>query len=148
MITIRIAGPGDVSGIKQCVNNAYKHYIKRLGKPPGPMLDDYAEIVLQHLVYVGQTDSEIAGVVVLMENHSPILLDNLAVDPNHQGSGLGNRLLLQAENIARDRGHTSIQLYTHELMHENLNYYDKHGYKLSHRISEKGYQRIYMCKAI
>jgi hypothetical protein len=24
------------------MNHAYRHYIARIGKPPGPMLDDYA----------------------------------------------------------------------------------------------------------
>ena len=148
MITIRIAKDCDVSGITQCVNNAYKHYINRLGKPPGPMLEDYADIISHHLVYVALADNNVIGVLVLMEAYSPILLDNLAVDPDYQGGGLGKRLLLFAEDIARKRGHDSIQLYTHELMHENLAYYEKYGYQISRRISEKGYQRIYMSKVL
>ena len=148
MITIQIASIDDASGISQCVNNAYQHYVARLGKPPGPMLADYAQIVSEHVVYVAKTPSQVVGVVVLMENYSPILLDNLAVDPSQQGTGLGKRLLLLAENIAVDRGHESMQLYTHELMHENLGYYSNHGFRISHRITEKGYQRIYMTKKL
>ena len=148
MIAIRKAEIRDVSGITHCVNNAYRHYIKRLGKLPGPMLEDYADIVSQHIVFVAQTGTDIVGVVVLMEHLSPILLDNIAVDPKQQGCGLGRRLLSLAENIAGDRGHESIQLYTHELMYENVDYYSKHGYQISHRISEKGYQRIYMIKQL
>lgn len=146
MITIKIAEFEDVQGILHCVKNAYQHYVTRLGKPPGPMLADYAQIVSEHVVYIAKTPNQIVGVVVLMENYSPILLDNLAVDPCQQGTGLGKRLLLLAEDIARERGHDSVQLYTNELMHENLDYYSKHGYTISHRITEKGYQRIYMAK--
>lgn len=146
MITIQIAQIKDAPGILQCVNNAYQHYVIRLGKPPGPMLADYVQIVSQHVVYVAKRQSQVVGVVVLMENFSPILLDNLAVDPSQQGTGLGKRLLLLAEDIARERGHDSVQLYTHELMIENLDYYSKHEYRISHRVTEKGYQRIYMIK--
>ena len=148
MITIRKANNQDVPGIRQCVDNAYRHYITRLGKPPGPMLDDYAEIVSKHRVYVAQADRTIVGLLVLMEDHSPVLLDNLAVDPVQQGTGLGKRLLTLAEDLMRESGHSTLQLYTHELMHENVNYYRKHGYQISHRVSEKGYQRIYMRKQL
>ena len=110
------------------------------------MLEDYTDIVAQHIVYVAQSGTQIVGVVVLMEHLSPILLDNIAVDPKQRGCGLGRRLLSQAERIAGVMGHESIQLYKHELMYENLDYYRKHGYEISHRVCEKGYQRIYMIK--
>ena len=146
MITIRLADADDAPGIKYCVDRAYGHYIERLGKKPGPMLDDYAQIVSRHVVYVARADTQIAGLFVLMENYSPVLLDNLAVDPDFQGTGLGKQLLFLAEDVARDRGHVCLQLYTHELMHENIAYYARYGYHTSHRKLEKGYQRIYMTK--
>jgi hypothetical protein len=39
---IRAATAADVSAIKDIADQAYRHYITRIGKPPGPMLDDYA----------------------------------------------------------------------------------------------------------
>ena len=39
---IRAATADDVSAITQIVGQAYRHYIARIGKPPGPMHDDYA----------------------------------------------------------------------------------------------------------
>jgi len=41
-IRIRSADTADVPVIEQIVHDAYQHYIARMGKPPGPMLDDYA----------------------------------------------------------------------------------------------------------
>ena len=38
---IRCARPEDADAIRQLVLDAYDHYIARMGKPPGPMLDDY-----------------------------------------------------------------------------------------------------------
>ena len=47
---IRAATAADVSAIAEIVDQAYRHYIARIGKPPGPMLDDYAERVLEGVV--------------------------------------------------------------------------------------------------
>jgi len=49
---IRAATATDVSAITQIVDQAYRHYIARIGKPPGPMLDDYAARVLEGAVWV------------------------------------------------------------------------------------------------
>jgi len=145
---IRPANKCDVIAISDCVKKAYEHYIERLGKPPGPMLEDYVDTINRHIVYVAELDDSIVGLFVLMENYKPILLDNLAVDPVTQGKGIGNKLLGHAENYARNKGHTSIQLYTHELMFENIEYYQNKGYQITDRVTEKGYQRIYMSKAL
>jgi hypothetical protein len=37
----------DVEAVAACVGDAYRHYIERIGKPPGPMLEDYAEVIRQ-----------------------------------------------------------------------------------------------------
>ena len=147
-LKIRKAKTEDASAIRQIVKHAYHHYIERLGKPPGPMLDNYDEIIGNHLVYVVQLNEQILGLVVLMEDHDPILLDNIAVGPGQQGKGIGTELLQFAEQLARDRGHESIQLYTNELMHENIEYYGRHGYNITAKIKEKGYNRIYMSKEL
>ena len=49
---IRAAAADDVSAITEIVDRAYRHYIARMGKPPGPMLDDYAARVLEGVVWV------------------------------------------------------------------------------------------------
>jgi hypothetical protein len=38
---IRAGTAADVPAIADIVDQAYQHYIARIGKPPGPMLDDY-----------------------------------------------------------------------------------------------------------
>ena len=43
-VVIRAAAPSDIDAIKGCVGRAYGHYITGIGKPPGPMLADYADI--------------------------------------------------------------------------------------------------------
>ncbi len=142
------ATDADVTAIQRCVNAAYHPYIERLGKPPGPMLDDYERVVKQHHAYVAESEGEIAGLVVLIEQVSGILLDNVAVDPAHQGKGIGRQLVEFAETKARELGYLYLDLYTHELMAENIAMYKRMGYTETDRRTEKGFQRVYMRKVV
>jgi len=78
---IRPATAADVSVIGQIVEQAYRHYIPRIGKPPGPMLDDYNARVSEGVVWVIGEGSTIAGVIVLLPRPDHLLLDNIAVAP-------------------------------------------------------------------
>jgi GNAT superfamily N-acetyltransferase len=102
---IRAATAADVPAIADVVDQAYRHYIARMGKPPGPMLDDYAARVLEGLVWVLEEGSVIAGIIVLRPATDYLLLDNIAVSPARQGLGLGRRLLAFAEAEALRRGY-------------------------------------------
>ena len=42
---IRSAQPKDLAAVEAIVAAAYGIYIDRIGKPPGPMLDDYRELI-------------------------------------------------------------------------------------------------------
>ena len=44
----RRAGADDAAGVAECVRAAYSHYIERIGRPPGSMLDDYDQVVRDH----------------------------------------------------------------------------------------------------
>lgn len=146
-IVIRKAKQSDALSLKKCVEAAYHHYISRIGKPPGPMLDDYSEVIRRHIVFLAETD-EIVGVFVLIRTQSGILLDNVAVHPKEQGNGLGRRLIEIAESEARDLGFEKLDLYTHELMNENINIYRTLGYIETGRKEESGYNRVYMQKLL
>ncbi len=149
--TLRPARPADAGAIGECVAAAYRHYIPRIGKPPGPMGDDYAEVVRRHRVFVAEAEdgaSGIIGVLVLMQTKTGMLLDNIAVHPEHQGKGIGRQLLQLAESKTRDLGHSHLQLYTHERMTENIALYKRAGYTETDRRTEQGYDRVYMQKAL
>ncbi len=145
-IGIRPAQHGDVSEILDCVKSAYQHYTARLGKAPGPMLDDYARVIEEQEVYVAANEGTIIGILVLKPDDKGVLLDNVAVSPDAQGQGLGKRLVDFAERRTAELGYTEIELYTHELMTENVGMYQKWDYEIYRRVREKGYDRIYMRK--
>ncbi len=145
---IRAATAADVPAIADVVDQAYGHYVARMGKPPGPMLDDYAARVLEGVVWVLEEGAVIAGIIVLLRAMDYLLLDNIAVSPARQGSGLGRRLLAFTEAEALRLGYTEIRLYTHQTMVENQRLYASIGYEETERGTEAGYDRVFMRKQL
>ncbi len=130
------------------MHDAYRHYIERMGKPPGPMQDDYAARIAAGEAWVIEDAGTIAGVLVLCDAPDHVLLDNIAVAPAHQGTGVGKRLIAFAEAETRRRGHAEIRLYTHETMVENQALYRRIGFVETHRAEQDGFHRVFMTKAL
>jgi ribosomal protein S18 acetylase RimI-like enzyme len=147
-LRIRAATAVDVPAIANIVDQAYRHYIVRIGKPPGPMLDDYVARVSQGTAWVLEEGAVIAAMIVLLPAPNYLLLDNIAVSPARQGLGLGRRLLAFAEAEALRRGYREIRLYTHETMVENQRLYASIGYEETGRGTEAGYDRVFMRKQL
>ncbi len=138
--------PADTAAIARIVASAYEKYIARIGRKPGPMLDDYAARVAAGEAFVHEDGRGLAGLVVLIEKPCYLLLDNIAVSPSRQGEGIGRALLAFAEAEAARRGFREIRLYTHALMHENIALYTKLGWSEYARGEEQGFARVFMKK--
>ncbi|VEP13745.1 GNAT family acetyltransferase [Hyella patelloides LEGE 07179] len=145
-IQIRQAESFDADLVTALVHDAYYPYITRLGKPPGPMLENYQEVINKNYVYVIEEQGSVLGLIVLKIAHPTFLLDNIAVHPSHQNKGIGKILLKTAEKKAIESGFDTITLYTHEKMSENINLYTHIGYREIRRVHENGYDRVYMSK--
>ena len=146
---IRRAEPCDRAAVETIVRDAYAHYIARIGKPPGPMLDDYAALIAAGAVSVVETDDgEIAAIIVLLRNSDHLLLDNIAVRRDRQGQGLGRRLIAFAEAEAHRLGFREIRLYTHQMMTENIALYARLGFIETGRGRDAGYDRVFMTKPL
>jgi GNAT superfamily N-acetyltransferase len=142
----RPAVAADAAGASACVIAAYRHYVDRNGKVPAPMRDDYGELIAKYDVTVVEHDSDIVAVLVVKEAAEGFLLDNVAVAPSAQGTGVGRYLLELAEAKALGSGFDSIYLYTQEIMVENQALYERIGYVEYARRHEIGLDRIYMRK--
>ena len=145
---LRTATAADVAAIRRIVERAYGGYVARIGKPPGPMLDDYEARVAEGVVQVLEAGDRVVGVLVLIPATDHLLLDNVAVDPQSQGHGYGHLLVAAAEAEARRAKLPELRLYTHELMTENIAFYLRLGFVETHRGEQAGYARVFMRKQI
>jgi ribosomal protein S18 acetylase RimI-like enzyme len=146
--SFRPAAAPDASKVAELVDAAYGHYVERIGVLPGPMTDDYAEVIGTHRVTVAEQHGAVVGVIVLAVTDEGFLVDNVAVHPGHRGRGLGRALLEFAEAEARRAGFDSIYLYTHEKMTENLALYAKIGYVEYERRSQGAFSLVYLRKQL
>ena len=146
--TLRPAASADVAAITRIVRDAYSVYLPRMGKPPAPMLADYAATVTAKQATVLDAGGTVAGVIVLVEEPDHLLIENIAIDPRFQHRGLGRMLVEFAEQKARTRGYGEVRLYTNVLMTENVEFYGRLGFAETHRATEDGYARVFMRKRI
>ena len=145
---VLLALPADRSAIEAIVEEAYEVYLPRMGKKPGPMLDDYAARITAGEAFVLESEGGIAGVLVLIDQPESLLLDNVAVGKAHRGRGFGRILIDFAESEAVRRGFAEIALYTHETMTENVDLYAGLGYEVTGRGEQAGYSRVFMSKRL
>ena len=110
--SLRLATRDDLSTVQEIVRAAYTHDILRIGREPGPMLDDYAALIAGGRVHVPECNGIVQGILVLVPQDDAMLLDNVAVAPAAQGSGLGRLMLEFAERSAFEKGYRDIKLYT------------------------------------
>jgi ribosomal protein S18 acetylase RimI-like enzyme len=144
---IRRAGPADQATLETIVRAAYSVYVERMGKPPGPMLDDYGGLVEAGAVHVfDDPDGTVAALIVLLPKADHLLLDNIAVRPDRQGQGFGRRLIAFAEAEACRLGFAELRLYTHVTMTENIALYTRLGFVETGRGHDAGYERVFMTK--
>lgn len=147
MVTIRPARDADASLLSDLVERAYSPYIQRMGRRPAPMDDDYAEKVREGCVFIADDDG-VAGLIVLVTASDHLLIENIAVHPERQGTGIGRALMAHAETYARQCGLRELRLYTNAAMRENLTLYPHLGYAETARRNEDGFRRVFFTKVI
>jgi N-acetylglutamate synthase-like GNAT family acetyltransferase len=147
-LLIRRAAAADAEAAAQLVREAYQHYVPRIGRPPVPMTLDYASIVAAGHTWLAERGGHLVGLLVLEYFDDHVLVENLAVLPDAQGTGIGSRLLRYAEDQAQARGVHEVRLYTHELMTENRAYYPRRGYRETHRSGEPPWRRVFFAKQL
>jgi len=145
---IRLATQADRIAVETIVRDAYSVYLERMDKPPGPMLDDYAALIDDGAVSLVDEDGDVRAIVVLLPQPDHLLLDNIAVRPDRQGTGLGRHLIAFAEAEARRLSFSEVRLYTHVTMVENIALYKRLSFVETGRGRENGYDRVFMSKRL
>jgi ribosomal protein S18 acetylase RimI-like enzyme len=144
----RRARAEDADAIAALVNRAYAKYVPRIGRKPMPMLADYPDSIRRHQVWVVEADGAIVAALVLIPEADTLLIENIAVDPTHQGGGFGRQLMAFAVSEAQRQGYASIRLYTNEKMTENITIYGHLGYRETGRETLRGLHVVHMRKEL
>ncbi len=147
-IDIRRATPDDAEAIAALTDAAYGKYIPLIGRKPEPMTADYRRMAAEHPIWLLCLGDEIAGVLVLMLEPEAVLVYSVAVRPEHQGLGLGRRLMAWAEAQVRQAGYQLIRLYTNERMQGNIALYRRLGYVETERAPYLGSTLVHMAKRL
>jgi len=147
---IRAARDADLAVVEDIVRRAYEPYVERIGRRPAPMDDDYAAAIAQGRVFVAEerVDAGVLGLLVLTPAGDHLLVENVAVDPDRQGKGLGRALLARAETMARREGLPALRLYTNAAMHENIALYSSLGWQETGREAVNGFERVFFLKPL
>src|SRR5215470_9949334 len=92
MEVIRTATKDDVARV-EIARAAYIKYVPRMGREPPPMLADFAAEVAAGRVVVVEIARAVGGYLISWPKLETYFIDNIAVDPAHQGLGLGRQLM-------------------------------------------------------
>ncbi len=146
---IRQAQPRDRDAIQRIADAAYHPYVASLGKAPAPMVADFAAHIERDWVIVFEHEGRVKGYAILLtDGRQGALLDNIAVDPAFQRSGIGDALIREIERRVTELGHTALDLYTNVVMSDNIRWYAKLGFIETRRVDEAGFRRVYMRKML
>lgn len=139
----------DATAIRDLTRLAYAKWVPLIGREPLPMQADYDRAVAEHRIDLAVRDGKLIALVEMIPADDHLLIENLAVHPDAQGQGLGERLLRHAETVARDLGVLEIRLYTNEKFVANIAFYAKRGFTIYEKsVMIPGSITVYMKKTI
>lgn len=141
---LRRATEADAQALAAIAAAAYSPYLERMeGLRPGPMDTDYAAAVADTEAWVALHNGDVVGFVLLVGEVDHVLLENVAVVPEHHGRGVGRMLLELAEHRTAELGLDRVRLYTHVTMVENQALYERVGYVETARTTDHGFTRVF-----
>lgn len=127
-ISIRQARIDEAGAIRALVRAAYAKWVPVIGREPRPMLADYEAAVQLHRFDLVEVLGQLVALIETELREGHLWVENIAVQPERQGQGLGRLLLAHAEGQARAAGVVEIRLLTNGKMAANRRLYASVGY--------------------
>ena len=126
---LRRAALGDAAAVRALTRDAYAKWVPLINREPLPMTADYDRAVSEHLIDLWEEGGELLALIETIPAEDHLLIENVAVRPDQQGRGIGDRLMRHAEALARSLGLDEVRLYTNAAFAENLAFYARRGYR-------------------
>lgn len=147
-IVTRPARPDDGDRLARIARDAYGKYLGLVDEPPAPLLLDYAQVAALGRTHVAVAEGEVIGMVTIEPDEPYLILRNLAVRPEYQGLGIGRMLVAFVEDTARGRGLRGVRLWTRAEMEDNIAFYLRLGYALTHTERHERANRAFFRKEL
>ncbi len=126
---LRRATLADSATIRDLTRLAYAKWIPLIGREPKPMTVNYDRAVVDHIIDLYEVDGEAVALIEVVPQEQHLLIENIAVRPDHQGKRIGELLLSHAETIARSLHLAELQLYTNAAFNSNIEFYARRGFQ-------------------
>ena len=143
---LRTALAEDTASVETVVREAFGLYLARMAREPAPMKADYGDHIASGHVTVALQDNRIVGALIAYPRRDHLHVETVATAEAAQRKGIGSQLMAHAECLARNAGVRAIELYTNDVMRENLPFYETLGYRITGQSEEDGYDRIFFRK--
>ncbi len=130
---VRRGGINDVRAIRELSRAAYAKWVPLIGREPWPMTADYGRAVAENIIYLLEDYGELVALIELIPRPDHLLIENVAVQPEQQGKGFGELMLVHAEDVARSMNYNEVRLCTNAAFAANIAFYSKRGYTVYER---------------
>lgn len=148
VVFMRRAEESDVEIVHQIVRAAYSKWISIIGREPTPMAADFNKALREHDIYLAIVAGDVVGLIEVRLHADHLWIENVAVHPLWQGTGIGRRLLSYVESKAAQAEIGEIRLQTNEAFEANITLYVALGYKIDRREPFMGGKTVFMSKII
>ncbi|OXA76032.1 Ribosomal protein S18 acetylase RimI [Flavobacterium aquidurense] len=128
----------DIPALNILINSAYRGETSKKGWTTEATIlegkrtneDELTETILnpKNTILKYTENDKIIGSVLLVEKENQLYLGMLTVSPELQNSGIGKKMLAEAENHAKALGLSSIIMTVISVREELIAWYKRHGY--------------------
>ena len=107
---------------------------------------DYADALGKHHFDVAVLDLSVVGLIETELRADHVWIENIAIAPEAQGRGIGQKLMAHVEAKALAAGLSDVRLLTNGAFDANLRFYHQQGFQTDRVESFKGGVAVYMSK--
>jgi N-acetylglutamate synthase-like GNAT family acetyltransferase len=146
LTTLRVATLSDLESIDELVAAAFQRHVTNMGFPPVQLLRDTSDQIEAGEIWV--YGDPITGVMSVSEVGDSLVIENMAVHPAVQGTGIGRRLIEHAEQMATDWRLRRVVLVRNAPMVTHRDFYAHVGYVEADRRTGHGSRQVFMEKSL
>lgn len=152
-ITVRPVAESDAGQVLTVQRAAFVTEALIYGDPDmAPLTQTLEEVAFElrdNLGCVAESGERIVGAARATVSGELLLVGRIAIAPDQQGAGIGSRLLTAVEERGRAHGCREAELFTGSLSTQNIELYEKLGYRESERVDQDGgSQQVFLRKRL